>query len=406
MQKKWIAASLAMLLLVTPTLSFAEDNSLDEAYIDAVFGKLKEYDSDKKTFYSDGLKFNLRDSDIDDFQDTWKDKLKDHQAKKLEDMGLDDATIESNISKLKNWSEADRHRLIDLAASDDKAGLTALNNKYADSKTSPSNGGGGSESGNSSGSSSSSGGKSTGKSSNSDAVVQANTVQVNEEKTPEGVASRHKDLSEKGIRLKEIKPSSNSNVQTFNDLHNHWSKDSIDFFAGSGIISGRSSEKFEPDAPITKGEIVTLLAKTIVSEPEKLTVKTSTFADMSQEDWYKTYVDQLTALGVKITDKSNKVNGNSNPERQEIIKLFMDTLEALDLGDIESSPNDLMPFNDARKIKPENFNAMQNAVALGFIKGMGDGNLAPTEQVTRGQIAVMLKHFHEYIITKIKEEVA
>ncbi len=46
---------------------------------------------------------------------------------------------------------------------------------------------------------------------------------------------------------------------------------------------------------------------------------------------------------------------------------------------------------------------MQDAVALGLIKGMGDGSLAPNDKVTRGQIAVMLKHFHEYIISKLEE---
>jgi hypothetical protein len=54
-------------------------------------------------------------------------------------------------------------------------------------------------------------------------------------------------------------------------------------------------------------------------------------------------------------------------------------------------------------IEPRYEAAMERAVALGWVKGMGDGRLAPQAEVTRGQIAVLLKYFHDYVLSKIEE---
>ena len=142
--------------------------------------------------------------------------------------------------------------------------------------------------------------------------------------------------------------------------------------------------------------MLTLVAKVVVEDAAVMNVDLENVNDVKASDWYASYIGQMMAIGVLEADSDGQIHPNDLPERQEIVKILMDTLNIMEIEGVESTPALLSGFYDASSIKPENFNAMQDAVALGLIKGMGDGMLGPSDKVTRGQIAVMLKHFHDF----------
>ncbi len=401
MQKKWIAAAFACFLMLTPATSFAADNSLDDDYMDVVFGKLSELDDADKDKYSAGLKLNMGgDSSLQGLQDNWKSRLSASQVQELSDLGISDKDVEDNIEKLKSWDLDDRLKLVDYAVDGNQAGVEALNNKYGDddSDSSSSSKGKGS-----SGGSGGSGG--SGASSAPAADENVPIVTVEDESLPQGaVQSAAVRLGERGLISHPLSVSAQNKVEAYSDMSTHWSKDYVGFFMDRDIISGRSETEFAPDAAITNSEIITLISKVVVQDPDQLgDMNEMTFTDVDDSAWYAGYAKQLGQLGVLKADGTSALNPDVQPKRQEIVKMLIDTLDALELETGESTPSVLMAFDDAREIEPANFNAMQRAVALGLINGMGDGRLAPDDGVTRGQIAVMLKHFHDYVLSQIEE---
>ncbi len=224
MQKKWIAACLAIALIAMPISGFAEDNSLDDDYIDAMFGKLSKLNDDKKELYSFGLKLKLRDKEIDNFENNWKTELKEHQVKALYDLGLTDSTIESNIAKLKNWTESDRHKLVNYATNDEQENVEALNKSYGESAKDQK----------SDSKSSSSGGNKGGGSSKVDPVETNEEVQ--EESVPQGVITKSDQLVLNGIRVNKLEAIPGLSAEHLLDLQGHWSSEYVEFFVNSGIV--------------------------------------------------------------------------------------------------------------------------------------------------------------------------
>ncbi len=401
MQKKWIAAALACFLMLAPASSFAADYSLDEDYIDVVFGKLSDLDEEQKEKYTSSLKLNMGgEYSLQGLQDNWKEKVSDSQLEELRDLGISDNDVEENIEKLKSWDLDDRIDLIEHAANGNKSAVEALNQKYdgthsesdRDSDNKKSGGG--------------SGGSGGGSSSQTVEDSTDQVIEVTEETVPQGTLKKSAELSSRGLVSKPIQPIAENKVEAYTDMKTHWSKDYVGYFMDRGIISGRSETAFEPEAAITNAEIITLISRIVVEDPEKVnqgSVATVHFTDVNSTDWYATYANQLAGLGVLQADENGGIQPDEQPSRQKIVKLIMDTIDVLNLEEEESTPSVLMAFNDASNIEPENFNAMQRAVALGLINGMGDGRLAPDEGVTRGQIAVMLKHFNDYVLSKLEE---
>lgn len=399
MQKKWIASALAAILMLTPVAGFAEDYSLDEDYLDAIFGKIADLDEDEREDNAFKLKLNMGKNGFKALKRNWETMLSDDQKQELKDLGISDSDVEDNLDKLSHWSVDDRYALVDYAEAGKMSKLKKLNEKYEDyDDGSSSSSGGGGGSGGSGGSTVTSGA--------SDDTAVVGTTTIEDEAVPEGVSEMIQGLKMKGLMSKTLEVKLPGKVDSYTDLQDHWAKEYAGFFIERGVISGRSEANFDPDATITKAEVLTLVAKVIVEDPGKMNLDIDSVSDVSQTDWYSAYVGQMISLGAIQTDENGMIHPDDLPERQEIVKILMDALNAMEIEGVESTPALLAGFDDASGIKPENFNAMQDAVALGFIKGMGDGRLAPTDKVTRGQIAVMLKHFHDYVISKIEEETA
>lgn len=50
-------------------------------------------------------------------------------------------------------------------------------------------------------------------------------------------------------------------AKNFKDTKKHWAKDSIDFVSARGLMNGKSSTAFAPEAKITRARLWTILAR-------------------------------------------------------------------------------------------------------------------------------------------------
>lgn len=163
------------------------------------------------------------------------------------------------------------------------------------------------------------------------------------------------------------------NSKDFNDVAaNYWGNQYIDFATSRELFSGTSATTFSPEAVMTRGMIVTVLASYDGAD---------TSASVG-EAWYA--AGQQWAMENGISDGSN-MNGNLNREQL-----------ALMLWNYAGKPapsGNLSRFTDAHDISDWAAQAMAWAVENGLISGMGDGSLAPQGLATRAQVATIMSRF-------------
>ncbi len=76
----------------------------------------------------------------------------------------------------------------------------------------------------------------------------------------------------------------------FTDIaYDAWYKDAVSYLKAAGVIVGKEDNRFDPDAPLTRAEFVTMLA---VSADADITAfdKPSAFSDV-EDEWYRPYVN-------------------------------------------------------------------------------------------------------------------
>lgn len=151
----------------------------------------------------------------------------------------------------------------------------------------------------------------------------------------------------------------------FTDIEGHWAKEYIDYASAHGLVSGTSSTTFSPDAPTTRAQLWTMLAR-------------QAGADLAGgETWYEK---------AQIWAKNSGVSDGSDPDGV-ITRAQMVTMLYRAAGSPEitggSSFTDVPADSWYAK-------AVAWAAAKGITTGTGNGRFSPNEPCTRAQIAAFL----------------
>ncbi len=85
-------------------------------------------------------------------------------------------------------------------------------------------------------------------------------------------------------KLSEFKVAEPKQRMIFSDIREHWAKNSVEYVASKGILSGTGGGKFSPNARTTKAMVVTALGRISGDEPERY--KSAGFADVGQHTYY------------------------------------------------------------------------------------------------------------------------
>jgi len=94
------------------------------------------------------------------------------------------------------------------------------------------------------------------------------------------------DLTEEEILTSEDYECEHS----FEDIRGHWAEDKICRWAALGFVKGRSTNSFEPDANITRGEWIKLLVLNAGFTEDDASGKYEDFADITSGDWEYPYI--------------------------------------------------------------------------------------------------------------------
>ena len=156
------------------------------------------------------------------------------------------------------------------------------------------------------------------------------------------------------------------NSKNFTDTAGHWSEKNIDFVSARGLLNGTSANTFSPNAPTTRAQLWTVLAR-------------QADADLTGgANWYEKAQAWSTANG--ISDGSDP---NAAINRAQMVTMLWRTMGQPTAGGTAN-------FTD---VPADSYyaSAVAWAVENGITDGVGDGRFDPAATCTRAQIATFLR---------------
>lgn len=163
------------------------------------------------------------------------------------------------------------------------------------------------------------------------------------------------------------------------DTINHWAEKAINRWSDYGIIKGYG-ETFNPDDAITRGQMATILSKTLGLTKEA----ENPFSDISGDDWYAPYILRCCKEGIILGD-NGIVNPNAEITRQEAMTMFC---RAFLIEQSESA--DLSDFKDSNDVAAWALPYVSALINSGIVSGVSDDMLAPNDSMSRAALVTIL----------------
>ncbi len=175
------------------------------------------------------------------------------------------------------------------------------------------------------------------------------------------------------------------NDVSFTDVSG-WYTDYVSYLAARGIIGGTGGGKFSPDANITRAQFVTLIARMSGDELSGYTF--SSFSDVATTDWYFAAVQWAYKNGV-AAGSDGKFDPNAPITRQDIATILVRYADKV-ASYILPKTNSAVSFTDSANISSYASAAVTAMQQAGIISGNSDGSFAPTANATRAEAAKMI----------------
>lgn len=170
----------------------------------------------------------------------------------------------------------------------------------------------------------------------------------------------------------------------------YWGHEGIDFVVENGLFNGMSATTFEPDTPMTRAMLVTVLWRA-AGMPRQ---GTNPFYDVPENVWFTDAVKWASDCNLVNGMQEGKFCPQENITREQMAAILYRYAQ-YNAQDV-SGMADLSAFPDELTVSGWAENAMCWAVAKGIIGGLQTGEttiLLPQGNATRAQVATILMRF-------------
>lgn len=173
-------------------------------------------------------------------------------------------------------------------------------------------------------------------------------------------------------------------VHPFTDITSHWGEAMIATLCASGIVSGKSDNKFDPDSFITRAEFTAMVARafSLVSLPY-----TGQFTDVKETDWYSGWIEAAYKRGLIFGINESEFAPGEYITREQMAAIIYRAY-ILCNGPM---PNDLsLRYYDSYMISPYSYEAVKNCTNLNILTGSDMNLFKPGGNTTRAEAAAAL----------------
>ncbi|MCR8660650.1 S-layer homology domain-containing protein [Paenibacillus endoradicis] len=167
-----------------------------------------------------------------------------------------------------------------------------------------------------------------------------------------------------------------------------WAEDDILKAAAKGIIVGRAEGVFAPRAEITRAEFTALLVRTLGIEAVSYT---ETFTDVNDGDWYQSVVATAAAYGIINGRTSTTFDPDAPITRSEMATITSNVLvKVLGYKPVSDVNDTLNLFADQADVVPAHRAGVALVAQEGIVQGKGLGVYDPKGTFTRAEAAVVI----------------
>ena len=166
-----------------------------------------------------------------------------------------------------------------------------------------------------------------------------------------------------------------NNDKDFSDTVGHWAESDVDFVSARELFTGTAPPTFSPDATLTRGMVVTVLARLAGESTD------------GGANWYDKGCAWAVTNGV-----SDGTDPNGTVTREQLAAMLYRYFGS-------PAVSGSLSFADASSVSEYAHDAMQWCVNNGIINGM-DGLLNPQGQATRAQVSAMFARYIRLMSTK------
>ena len=181
-----------------------------------------------------------------------------------------------------------------------------------------------------------------------------------------------------------------ASASDFADFPAGWSKEAMAFSVENGLLNGKSANRIEPAANLTRAEMATIINRAFGA---KVTKDISMFSDVKPTDWYYSEMQKAVNMQTFSGDDQGRLRPNDAITREEVMAVIA---RAMVLEQSDYSP--LQKFGDYNKFADWAKPYAAALIAAGYVNGDNNGNANPKVNITREEFAqLMYNIFKTYI---------
>lgn len=166
-----------------------------------------------------------------------------------------------------------------------------------------------------------------------------------------------------------------------------WFFGDVDYVTEKGLMNGTGDQRFSPNLPVTRAQIVTILYRLAGSPP----ASGSSFKDVKPTDWFGPAVEWASKNGI-VSGYGNGFFGPNDPLNREQLATILYRYTKFILFKTPAN-GDLTGFGDWSEVSGYALDPMKWAVGAGLISGTDNGKLMPGGSATRAQMAAILHRY-------------
>jgi len=178
----------------------------------------------------------------------------------------------------------------------------------------------------------------------------------------------------------------------FKDVENHWAKDAVNDMGSRLVISGVGEDRFEPDRDITRAEFAAIVVRALgLMRPG---AGKDIFADVTKDSWYYDAVaianeyDLIDGYG---NGKFGPMDKITHEQAMTMIARAMEITKPV-VGLTDSEANKILAsFTGGDSTSAYARTGIAACVKTGIISGRSKITLAPKDNITRAEVAVIVR---------------
>lgn len=179
----------------------------------------------------------------------------------------------------------------------------------------------------------------------------------------------------------------------FKDVANHWSKEAVNNLGSRMIINGVREGIFAPNQDITRAQFAAIIVRALGLKTDD---RTNHYADVTTDAWYASYINAANEYKLIQGYSNGNFGPNDKITRQQAMTILA---RALLLTDIDTTISEqeattiLAAFKDEGQIAEYAKSPIAVAVKTGLVTGKENKTIAPTANISRAEVAVIIERF-------------